>query len=133
MSKDLVIETDDSKFTMDSINFINDNETFPAENEDYERVLALGERVEEAKRTCKLNEFLEDLKPFMEDLKISKGLIFKFTFPKNIDEEIRGNYFLEVANNLRDNCIYSIFIDYEDIDKNSISYEFLMSGLPLKN
>ncbi|MDD3025690.1 MAG: hypothetical protein PHY49_03880 [Aliarcobacter skirrowii] len=123
----------DKGFSLDDIEFKTALPTTTTDDEDYERVLALGERVEEAKRTCKLNEFLEDLKPFMEDLKIAKGLIFKFTFPKNIDEEIRGKYFLEVGNNLRDNCIYSIFIDYEDIDKNSISYEFLMSGLPLKN
>jgi len=133
MSKDLVIEKDDSKFTMDSINFVEDDKTFPTDDEDYQRILALGERVEEAKRTCKLDEFLEDLKPFMEDLKVAKGLIFKFTFPKKINDEIRGKYFLEVGNNLKDNCIYSIFIDYKDIAKNSIYYEFLMSGLPLKD
>lgn len=107
----------------------------PIAKEDYITILKQGGRVEKIYGTCNQNNFLQDIKPFVEDLKVAKGVILQITLPKNIKKDSVDvyNYFKEIINYSQDSCIFvtGLYFD-EGIEENKLSYKILMSGITFK-
>lgn len=111
-----------------------DNRGIPITEEDYITILKQGGRVEKIYGTCNENDFLQDIKPYIENIKIAKGVLLELILPKTIEKSYAFifNYFSEVINYIQESSLIVYGYDFDDLEENSISYKLLMSGITFK-